>query len=464
MDQIHVTNLATTPWANRSCPGGSKEEYIMAIHKKSRFTVDIRVENGGEKLTALYQTITGAFVLVPEEEWSHVLSNPGDPKTIELLHEQGFLVMEDTDETALFDYWKQQQVHDFSTLTSKVLVTRKCNNRCRYCILDSEAKEMSPGTARDMDRFYIETINEKRPEKVKDDYLGGEPLLNSHIILESAARRFHHCEGKGIEYSFTITTNGTLLNPSTISDMKEVGLTGIRVSMAGPAPVHDHLRPSKNNGKTYDIIMKNLQSVSGTIPITIECQYDSGTLDYQRIPEMMDDFKSHDIAIKEINFTPILARRGENPYDSGMGDPEVGLWLMREAKKQGYMQERTAPSNACMADFRSRFIFDTDGSILPCPSVQGGEMAYGHVTKGIDFVSESQLLKRNLPDRCLNECELLPICMGGCRMQALVHQNDFAGVDCHYDTYRVFLEDYVREEASVALEQEKVNTGIEKAA
>jgi len=33
-------------------------------------------------------------------------------------------------------------------------------------------------------------------------------------------------------------------------------------------------------------------------------------------------------------------------------------------------------------------------------------------------------------------------------MQALVNQNDFAGIDCHYDTYRVFLEDYVREEAS----------------
>ncbi|MBW2645991.1 MAG: radical SAM protein [Deltaproteobacteria bacterium] len=417
------------------------------MYKRSRFTVDIPIANSADNLTALYHTMTGAFILIPEEEWSHILSNPGDPETIELLHEQGFLVKKDVDETALFDYWKQQQIHDFSTLTSKVLVTRKCNNRCRYCILDPEAKDMSSETSRAMDKFYIETINEKRPEKVKDDYLGGEPLLAIDIILESAARRFRHCEAQGIEYGFTITTNGTLLNPSVVLNMKEVGLTGIHVSMAGPGPIHDHLRPSKNGGKTYDIITKNLQAISGMTPITIECQYDSGTLDYQRIPEMFDDFKERDIAIKEINFTPILARRGENPYDSGMGDPEVGLWLMREAKKQGYLHEREAPSNACMADYRCRFVFDTDGSIIPCPSVQGGEMACGHVTKGIDFVSESQLLKRNLPYRCLNECELLPICMGGCRMQALVHQNDFAGVDCHYDTYRIFLEDYIREEA-----------------
>ncbi|MFH1674929.1 MAG: radical SAM protein [Pseudomonadota bacterium] len=434
---------------------------------KSRFTVGIPIENGGEKLTALYQTMTGAFILIPETQWSEMLNDPGaetDPETIELLHEQGFLIKNGVDETAVFDYWKQQQVHDFSTLTSKVLVTRKCNNRCRYCILDPEAKEMSPETALAMDTFYIETINEKHPQKVKDDYLGGEPLLNTDIVLESAARRFRYCEAHGIEYGFTITTNGTLLTTSVISDIKKVGLAGIRVSMAGPAPIHDHLRPSKNNGKTYDIIMKNLQAISGMVPITIECQYDSGTSDYQRIPEMMDDFKSHDIVIKKINFTPILARRGDYPFDSGMGDPEVGLWLMREAKKQGYMQEREAPSNACMADYRCRFVFDTDGSILPCPSVQGGEMAYGHVTNGIDFVAESQLLKRNLPDRCLNECELLPICNGGCRFQALVHENDFAGVDCHYDTYRLFLEDYIREEASAALAQGELNADLEKAA
>ena len=244
----------------------------MSLFEKSRFTVDIPVVNRGENLCALYQTMTEALILIPERDWSYVLSDPiapADPATIDMLCEQGFLVRDGTDETIVFENWKQQSVHDFSTLKSKVLVTRKCNNRCRYCILDPEAKEMSPETARAMDRFYIEVIKEKHPQKVEDDYLGGEPLLNSGIILESAARRFYYCLGTGIEYGFHITTNGTLIRPSIISDMKEVGLTGIRVSLAGPASVHDHLRPSKNNGKTYELIMENLQAISGLIPITI---------------------------------------------------------------------------------------------------------------------------------------------------------------------------------------------------
>ena len=66
----------------------------------------------------------------------------------------------------------------------------------------------------------------------------------------------------------------------------------------------------------------------------------------------------------------------------------------------------------------------------------------------LDFVLESQLLRRKLPDKCLYDCELLPICMGGCRLQALVNQEDFDEIDCHYDSQRLFLEDYIREKAS----------------
>jgi len=324
---------------------------------------------------------------------------------------------------------------------------------------------MTSEAAQAMDQFYIEVIKARHPQRVEDDYLGGEPLLNTRVIKESAARRFYYCMGKGIEYGFTMTTNGTLLKPALISEMKRIGLTGIRVSLAGPAPIHDRLRPSKNNGKTYEVIMKNLQAVSDQVPINIECQYDSSTLDYQQMPDMMDDMIAQQIHIKDIAFTPILARRGKTEYGSGTGDPKIFRYLIQEARKRGYLKEGEAPSMLCMADFRSRFVFDTDGSIIPCPSLQGGERAYGHVSQGIDFVLEAQLRQRRLPDKCLEECALLPLCMGGCRLQALVHQQDFNGIDCHYDSYRFFLEEYIRERASAVLDlQQEGPVHLKKAA
>lgn len=422
--------------------------------KKSRFIVGLPLSDGRDEpdaWTALYHTMTGAFVLVPASEWPEqdsLSQTQFDPKTLKMLIENGLILKAGTDETAVFECWKQQQVHDYSTITSKTLLTRRCNNRCTYCILDPEAAEMSAQTARDTDAFYLDFIDEKRPLCVMDDYLGGEPLLKFSLLLESAGRRLEHCRRRGIDYRFTITTNGVLLDRKKVQKLEAAGISGIRVSLAGPAQVHDRLRPTVRGGKTYGTILRNLKYISGLVPVIIECQYDSGSEDYRRIPEMLLDFQTYGIDVQEVHFSPILQKRGDGLFNCGLGDPGIALGLMRLAKQYGYSGERRAPAGLCRADFRAMFVFDTDGSIIPCPGLQKTEMAYGHVSRGVDFVSESQLLVRRLPERCLSNCALLPLCMGGCRQQALVHGNDFAGIDCHYDTLRLFLEDYMREKAA----------------
>lgn len=428
------------------------------MYKKSRFTIAIPIQDKKEGLVALYHVMTRAFVLMPKDEWKRLLHpDPdfNDEQTLNMLFEEGILVKRDVDETALFFAWKQQYVHDFTHMGSKNLVTWDCNNRCTYCIIDPEARKMSGNTARKIDDFYIEQIRAKHPKKVRDDYLGGEPLLNPGVIKESAARRYYFCRGLGIDYGFTMTTNGVLLTPEKIETFKRVGLTGIRVSMAGPGPVHDALRPHKNGSGTYETIMKNLETISGRIPISIECQYDAGSEDYRRIPEMLEDFANRNIKIDEIAFTPILPRRGEDPFDNGMEDVEKFLFLQKEAAKRNFPVHQDPPSNACMTDFKSSYVFDTDGAILPCPSLQGGEMAYGHTETGIDFVAESQILDRKLPDKCLNGCKFLPLCMGGCRLQAMTQGNGFGGVHCLFDTYERLLEDYILAEAKKNLAHAK---------
>jgi len=428
----------------------------MTGYQLSRFAVALSVEDSEDKLIAVYCTLTEAFILMTGSKWMNILNTAPtvDAETIEQLIQQGILFLEGVDETAVFKEWKDRHVHEFSTMKSKILVTRKCNNQCTYCILDPEGKDMSEGTAREMDNFYIEQIKRNHPQQVRDDYLGGEPLMNLDVIIESALRRFYFCKGKGIDYAFTMTTNGTLITSALIAKLKAVGLTAVRVSLAGPAEVHDRLRPSVGGGKTYETIMKNLEKISVSIPIYIEYQYDAGARDFEQIPEMLDDMNRRNIRVEDIAFTPILEKRGQSEFCAGMGEVDKFLFLKQEVSQRGFPVNGSAPSNLCMADFRSIYIFDTDGSIIPCPSLQGGEMAYGNVLTGIDFVAESQLLNRKLPDKCLNQCELLPLCMGGCRLQALTRHNDFNGIDCHYDTYRSLLEDYIRTQASAALSQD----------
>ena len=112
--------------------------------------------------------------------------------------------MEGVDETVVFKEWKDRHVHDFSTIRSKILVTRKCNNRCIYCILDLEAKDMTAETAREMDDFYLEQIKKNHPKQVRDDYLGGEPLMNSGCDYRERLPAVLFLQGMGIDYGFTI--------------------------------------------------------------------------------------------------------------------------------------------------------------------------------------------------------------------------------------------------------------------
>jgi uncharacterized protein len=420
----------------------------------SRFAVCVPVQAGYGCPLGVFQTMTGGLVLIPDGGWSCGSNGrviiAADFPTDELL-EQGVLVPATTNETAVALTWREQFLHDPHFMRSKVLITRRCNNRCRYCVVNPEATDMSPETALAMDRFYLRCIAEAQAHKVLDEYTGGEVFLNAEIVLQSAGRRFYYCQGKGIEYGFTVISNGTLLERGIIMRMREVGLRGVRISLAGPEEIHDFLRPSKDSGKTYGRIKENLQRISGLTPISLECQYDAGSKDYKRIPEMLDDLLRDGIEIENVSYTAILPTRNRTTFNAGAGTPAILLDLMHEAHARGYPQFEEPPANCCSADFPWRMTFDTDGSLIPCPILQSGEMVFGNVFNGIDFIAHAQILQRKLPEKCLNECELFPLCLGGCRHQALVHGEGFNGVNCHYDILRLILEAHIREKAGQAL-------------
>ena len=81
--------------------------------------------------------------------------------------------------------------------------------------------------------------------------------------------------------------------------------------------------------------MKNLEKISGSVPVRIECQYDAGARDFERIPEMLDDMKRRNIRVQDIAFTPILAKRGASAFCTGMGDVEIFLFLKQAAAQRG---------------------------------------------------------------------------------------------------------------------------------
>lgn len=416
------------------------------MYSSSRFNVIIPCRHQSHGHFALLNTLSQALCLVKQDDWAKLLAGGSlaeeETKLGADLCSQGFLLPADCNqELDIFRHWQQQMVHDWRSMGSKVLLTMSCNNGCTYCGSHREALSMGAETAQAVDRWYCQQIDENRPQKVADDYLGGEPLLMVDLLRAIAGRRLAFCRERNIAYSFSVTTNGRLLSRAIVQQLKEVGLDKVRVSMAGPADIHDALRPGKNGETTYAQIIGNLVEISGFIPIIIECQYDGLSGDFRRMVEMMDDFLTRGIQVQEVNFTPILAQRGGCNYPGGLNDPRKQIWLQKEAAKRGMSCESGPPSNNCLAELRSRFVVDCLGNLLPCPALQTGERVYGNVFTGVDFRAEALLCQRTLPDTCRNGCPVLPLCKGGCRNQALVAQGDFNGIDCRRDEF-LFLTKY----------------------
>ncbi|BBO90066.1 radical SAM/SPASM domain-containing protein [Desulfosarcina ovata] len=430
----------------------------MPTHKISCHILDGSFTYRGVEYATLHHTLTKADCILPRSAWKRVADNDPDLKQTVLwptLKAQGFLVPAGTDEFQLFLEWRNDHARNYGEVKSRVLYTRVCDNDCAYCSLMPHLRRgfhMSAETARLMDRFHAAFIEEKRPLAARDAFLGGEPFLNYAVMRDSARRRLACCQAQGIPYRFSVTTNGKHLNVARIDALLACGLETLHVSLAGPAEVHDRLRPSLGGGPNYHKVLGNLAAISGRVPVIIEYQYDAAAEDYRRIGEMIADFGKRDIEIAGIEVTPILPRRQDNRFTAGFGDLTILHWINAVIEDAGFPADRSAPLFACIADQKAYHVYDVDGSIIPCPSLQLGERAYGHVTTGIDYVAETQLLERRFPEEC-RTCALLPTCMGGCRLRADMENGDFNGVICNRDHLETELKRYMRQKAKDELER-----------
>jgi uncharacterized protein len=140
-------------------------------------------------------------------------------------------------------------------------VAQKCNLGCTYCYaaqgtFGSRAKNMPLETAnRAVDLLLEETGG---GGKATLAFLGGEPLVNRTVIYAATERAAELARRRNIALSFSITTNGTLVNEADAAFFETYGFA-VTVSLDGPREVHDRLRPYKGGAGSYDRIMHNVR-------------------------------------------------------------------------------------------------------------------------------------------------------------------------------------------------------------
>ncbi|MFH1739742.1 MAG: radical SAM protein [bacterium] len=162
-------------------------------------------------------------------------------------------------------------------------VTQRCNMRCRYCSYTDIYPENRGYNNLDMPWETAKTAMDyllahggreanplkNRPQASRDfslAFYGGEPLLRVDFVVD-CVRYIKERLSQDRECHFSLTTNATLLDSSTVKCLMDNGVS-ITISLDGPREIHDKARVFPDGRGTYDKVLEaieNMQSYASTL-------------------------------------------------------------------------------------------------------------------------------------------------------------------------------------------------------
>ncbi|MDR1753922.1 MAG: thioether cross-link-forming SCIFF peptide maturase [Eubacterium sp.] len=188
-------------------------------------------------------------------------------------------------------------------------VAHDCNLKCEYCFAGTgdfggERSVMEPETAKKAIDFLVENSGSR--ELLEIDFFGGEPLMAWDTVT-AAVEYARGLEGKsGKRFSFTITTNGLLLDDKKIEYINNE-MTNVVLSMDGRQKVNDLMRKTISGGGSYDLIEPKYKKLvenrkkPGRTEYYIRGTYTKNNLDFCK-----DILAINDAGFKEISLEPVI--------------------------------------------------------------------------------------------------------------------------------------------------------------
>jgi uncharacterized protein len=209
----------------------------------------------------LFETALGSHVFVADRSrlfdadpvlFSSLDMADSDGELSALLRDAGLDEPPAIDDTALSD----PPLHALS-----LAIAQKCNLGCTYCYAQQgefggTAKNMSEATAFESVDLLVDGA--EPGARLNLAFLGGEPLVNRTVLQAATRRAAARAAGRGVEITFSVTTNGTLLRPADGEFFEEFGFA-VTISLDGPREAHDAQRPFKGGRGSYDRIMDNVR-------------------------------------------------------------------------------------------------------------------------------------------------------------------------------------------------------------
>lgn len=403
----------------------------MQETKLSRFNVWTSTENHE---LILYNSMTGALVTFEREQSNEVLlalqnNNVSYVPTelIGIFLEDGYIVKNKIDEIKKISNLVAKRQNLTDEYYFSILLNLDCNFKCYYCF-ESHTGEYLNNSVSHRIESMISKVS-KSAKKISIDWYGGEPLLSFERLRSLNDKFIEICKKNGTQYCASITTNGFLLTPSVVEYIKTVPFSHLQITLDGPAETHNISRPLKSGKPTFDIILKNIKyAVEQGIEVMIRVNITKNNIN--QISELYEIIEKQGLKNKvQIMLRSVVSSTANPCVGFCLSDDESAdkvAAIYKQMAKDGWTVFPNVDSLQCMgfchAEYPNRYLIDIKGNLYKCGELFDPEESVGKICDGGEltldqnkcgkFVNKNPL---NFPE-CEN-CNILPICMGGCNMK-----------------------------------------------
>ncbi len=412
--------------------------------KWSRYSHFFRSKRNGY---LLYNSASGFFIKVEDDGVKDIESIMKDPEGFDfsgmpglyLTLRRGGFIVEDTADDDFYNILKMRRItanYVTNTLLLTIAVTRNCNFNCSYCY---EGNRTGKPMSKEVEDKLMDFIDfHKKQDQLGIVWYGGEPLLAIDRI-RSIDRRLKE---KGRKYGAFLVTNGYLLKEDIISDLNDLCIKKIQITLDGNQATHDSRRYQVSGEGSFDVILKNLDNLmasdyDGIVHIRVNIDMRNKD-EYKDVYHLLKDRYPDDFGTKIWVYPGYV--KGEGHPDAGcfFDSAFIAKFMADLAENEDIKVKSLIPQRSlggCTISKRCAYVVGPDGELYKCWDDVGiPECVTGHIDDMTNW--NNALIARGMvgcsyldSNEC-KECFYFPVCNGGCHKLRLKNLMDGGDRDC----------------------------------
>lgn len=416
--------------------------------KQSQFIV--AQEGLSSDLILLYSTFTTSMVELEKTMYEDIFVHckyEVYPYEVSMLHDMGFLVDDSFNELAFLETLRIKTLEANNSAPTYYIIcpTTGCNARCYYCFeKGAKQKRMDDKTSEAVAKYIVANHDN---ENLVIQWFGGEPLLEPDTISFIA----DYLHKNNVCFDSKIITNGYLLNDDIVQ--LAIKRWNVRIIQITIDALFDEYNKIKDyvyvSGNPFDIVMENIERCL-KYGINTRIRVNFNPLEYKKAVQTVNYLKERFgnnpnffVYFAPIDSTDIPAITESFPQqirhplikllDAEEDFCSFGNYDSRAEKNDKYdsilQKYYLVPiPTSCYGGCQSSLTIDSIGNIFDCHRLLGNEQyASGNVFVGRESNEVAKYYADPfITDEQCNQCNLLPLCQGGCKYRKFKYGKEHA--------------------------------------